>query len=322
MLENCGSAAQAAISLYGMGTANVPVIGSAVRKRVYPPASYAMTRHFLTALATTAILTLPACSPAGDDLVERMGREHAGDTPAPSPAAGVEPAGEIAGSAVTYARIGDTDIEGYLARPAGDGPFPGVIVIQEWWGLNDNIKRMADRLAGEGYLALAVDMYEGEVATDRDGAMKLMRASMEQTDRLEENLRQAHGYLDAQGAIRVGSVGWCFGGGWSLRAAALLGDDLDAAVIYYGRVMTEESDLAPISAPILGLFGELDGGIPVESVREFEAAMEAMGKSASIHVYPDADHAFANPSGSRYNETAATDAWEKTLAFFEQHLGG
>ena len=112
--------------------------------------------------------------------------------------------------------------------------------------------------------------------------------------------------------------------GWSLqrRHRILRGDELDAAVIYYGRVLTEESELAPVSAPILGLFGELDRGIPVESVREFESAMAAMGKPASIHIYPDADHAFANPSGSRYNEEAATDAWSKTLAFFAEHLEG
>ncbi len=273
-------------------------------------------------LAVALLLTTPSLSLGSEDLVDRMAREHAGDSPSASPAALIDPAGEVTGSEVTYARIGDTDINGYLARPEGDGPFPGLIVIQEWWGLNDNIRSMADRFAGEGYLALAVDMYEGEVATDRDGAMRLMRASMEQTDRLEENLRQAREYLVSNGATKVGSVGWCFGGGWSLRAAALLGDDLDAAVVYYGRAMTEEADLAPITAPILGLFGEIDRGIPVESVRAFEATMSRIGKSTSIHIYPDADHAFANPSGNRYNETAAADAWDKTLAFFAQHLGG
>lgn len=272
-------------------------------------------------LALGLLITLPSVVLPSDDLVDRMAREHAGDSPAPSPAAEIEPAAEIAGTDVAYAEIGDRPIHGYLARPAGDGPFPGVIVIQEWWGLNDNIRSMADRVAGEGYLALAVDMYEGEVATDREGAMRLMRASMAQTDRLEENLRQARAFLAAEGATRVGSIGWCFGGGWSLRAAALLGDELDAAIIYYGRVLTDPAALEPISAPILGLFGELDGGIPVESVREFETAMQNLGKQVSIHVYPDADHAFANPSGTRYNEAAAGDAWEKTLAFFSEHLG-
>ena len=121
-------------------------------------------------------------------------------------------------------------------------------------------------------------------------------------------------------SARVGSVGWCFGGGWSLRTGLLLGDDLDAAVIYYGRPVTDPAELAPLTAPVLGIFGELDGGIPVESVREFEAAMKKAGKAASIHIYPDADHAFANPSGTRYNEEAADDAWQKTLAFFDEHL--
>lgn len=281
-----------------------------------------MAKIIRAVLAFVLVLTTPSLSLASEDLVDRMAREHAGDSPAASPAAQIAPAGEVEGSDVTYARIGDTDVNGYLARPSGDGPFPAVIVIQEWWGLNDNIRWMADRLAGEGYLALAVDLYEGEVATDREAAMKLLRASMDRTERLEENLRQARDYLGSIGATRVGSIGWCFGGGWSLRAAALLGDRLHAAVMYYGRVMTEEGDLEPISAPILGFFGELDRGIPVESVRAFESAMSRIGKPVEIHVYPEADHAFANPSGGRYNEPAATDAWSRTLAFFAQHLRG
>ncbi len=271
-------------------------------------------------LVITLLVAAPALARAQEDLVERMGREHADDTPVASPAAQIEPAVEVSGTEVTYARIADTRIRGYLVRPAGEGPFPGVIVIQEWWGLNDNIRSMADRLAGEGYLALAVDLYEGEVATDRDGATRLMRASMERTERLEENLRQAHGYLIAEGATSVGAIGWCFGGGWSLRTAILLGDKLDAAVIYYGRVLTEADDLAPIRAPVLGLFGENDRGIPADSVRAFESTMLELNKAVDVHIYPDADHAFANPSGTRYNEAAAGDAWERTLAFFAEHL--
>ena len=270
-------------------------------------------------LIAAPALAAPAL--AGDDYIDRMAREPAGDSPTPSPAAETEPATAVTASQVSYAHIGDTDIQGYLARPSGDGPFPALIVIQEWWGLNDNIRAMADRFAGEGYLALAVDLYEGEVATDREGALRLVQAARARTERLEENLRQARDYLEGLGAARVGSVGWCFGGGWSLRAAAMLGDRLDAAVIYYGRVTSEPADLESIRAPVLGLFGELDGGIPVESVREFEAAMRDLGKEVSIHVYPDADHAFANPSGTRYNAAAAEDAWDKTLAFFAEHLG-
>ncbi|MEE8137671.1 MAG: dienelactone hydrolase family protein [Thermoanaerobaculia bacterium] len=282
-----------------------------------------MRGPLILSLIALGLPALAACGEAASDsdLVERMAREHATDEPVPSPAAQVEPAGRVASEEVVYADLEGTAIRGYLARPESGGELPGILVIQEWWGLNDNIRAMADRLAGEGYLALAVDLYEGEVADDREGAARLMRRSMERPVRLEENLRQAAAFLrQGRGVTRLGVIGWCFGGGWSLRTALLLRDQIDAAVIYYGRLVTEPAELEPLQAPILGLFGGLDRGIPVEAVRAFEAALRALGKEATIQVYDDANHAFANPSGTRYNQAAATDAWEKTLDFFERHL--
>ena len=167
-----------------------------------------------------------------------------------------------------------------------------------------------------------MDLYAGEVAEDRDGARALMSSAMENAESLEENLRQAHAYLETRGATAVGSIGWCFGGGWSLQTALMLGDELDAAVIYYGRVVTDKTELETLETPILGLFGALDQGIPVESVEAFETALDELGKDAEIHIYDDADHAFGNPSGSRYQAEAAEDAWTKTLAFFAEHLKG
>ena len=249
-----------------------------------------------------------------------MEREHAGDSPIANGAAGGEST-SVLGEAVAYATVSGVEISGYLARPAGiEGPLPGLIVIQEWWGLNDNIRAMAEKLAGEGYQALAVDLYRGEVAETREQASALMRDSMQREESLKDNLRQAHAFLVEQGAPAVGSIGWCFGGGWSLQSALALGDELDAAVIYYGRVDTDPVDLAPLEAPILGIFGALDRGIPVESVREFEEALESLDHPAEIYVYQDADHAFANPSGTRYNPVAAEDAWAKTVEFFARHL--
>jgi carboxymethylenebutenolidase len=276
-------------------------------------------RRILFLSPLLAILGVTAAG-ADDDLVARMAREHAGDSSAASPAAQIDPAGGVMSSTVSYAQLGKTDVKGYLARPIGEGPFPGVIVIHEWWGLNDNIESMADRLAGEGYIALAVDLYEGKVATDSDGAMNLMRDSMSRADELKENLRQAREYLAHAGATRIGSIGWCFGGGWSLQAGLALGDELDAVVIYYGRVLSDKAELAALRAPVLGFFGEDDTGIPVAGVREFERALDELGKPATIHVYPGVGHAFANPSGTRYNEEAADDAWDKTLAFFADNL--
>ena len=180
---------------------------------------------------------------------------------------------------------------------------------------------MAEQLAGEGYQALAVDLYRGEMATDPDGAATLMRASMEKRDELTETLKQAYAYLSTDGQ-KVGTIGWCFGGGWSLGTALALPGDIDATVIYYGRLVTDKDELSALEMPIIGFFGSEDGGIPVDSVREFESALNELGKDASIHIYDGADHAFANPSGRNYQEEPAKDSWEKTLAFFGEHLKG
>jgi carboxymethylenebutenolidase len=276
-------------------------------------------------ILVSAPLLSPALATASqteqDDYVTRMEREHATDEPVASPAAQVQPGGEVVSEDVTYAKLDEKQIVGYLAKPAKGEPTAGIIVIHEWWGLNDNVKSMARQLAGEGYAALAVDLYEGEVAEAREDASRLARASGENPERGELNLQQAWEYLkDDVGVSRVGVIGWCFGGGWSLRAALMMGEGLDAAVIYYGRVVTDRDSLEPLSVPLLGIFGALDQGIPVATVREFQATLDSLGKPASIHIYEDADHAFANPSGTRYNEPAAEDAWAKTLTFFGQLL--
>ena len=272
-------------------------------------------------LPLVLLVSLPTAPLSAQDIVTRMEHEHAGDAPVASPAAEAEPAVPVVGAEVAYATLDDKAIHGYLARPAQGTPRAGILVIHEWWGLNDQIRAMADRLAGEGYAALAVDLYEGEVGTDRDAAATLMRKSLGRQEMLDENLRQAYGFLTAETNVGdVGVIGWCFGGGWSLRTALLLGDRIGAAVIYYGRLVTDVQELAPLDSPVLGFFGELDGGIPVATVRAFETALETLQKPASIHVYPGADHAFANPSGTRYDEAAADDAWKKTLHFFAEHL--
>ena len=278
-------------------------------------------RHKLTAMLLLACCSL-AC--AGDDATDaeyaaRMASEHTEDVPVAAAAAGDPGEDGVAAGEVTY--WPGAEVSGYLARPGGS-VRGGVIVIQEWWGLNDNIRTMARRLAQEGYVALAVDLYEGGVATSRDEAMALMSKAGEQPERLEENLRAAHNYLKSTGGVStVGSIGWCFGGGWSLRAAILLGDELDAAVIYYGRVVTDD-ELASVGAPVLGHFGSQDQGIPLEGVRAFESRMHDLGKEAEVHVYEGAEHAFANPSGTRYDQGAADEAWGRTLEFFATHLGG
>lgn len=275
-------------------------------------------------LALGAALLLVGCAPTDSRQTpdERMAAEHQDDAPVPSPAVAAEPATPVTASEVVYATVDGREVTGYLARPeTAEGDLPGILLIHEWWGLNDNIRAVARQLAGEGYLALAVDLYGGESASDPEGARALMGRVRESPEPARENLRQAHAYMKGElGATRIGTIGWCFGGGWSLNAALLLPGEIDATVIYYGHVTTDRDELATITAPILGLFGSEDGAIPVDSVREFESALHELGKDARIHVYPGADHAFANPSGTRYNAEAATDAWAKTLAFFVETL--
>jgi carboxymethylenebutenolidase len=180
---------------------------------------------------------------------------------------------------------------------------------------------MADRLAAEGYIVLAVDLYGGETATSPGGARQHMLGVVENPEKAQENIRKAYEFLnDVAGAPSVGSLGWCFGGGWSLNTALLFPDDLDAAVIYYGQVTSDEEELRSLNVPILGLFGGADTGISVASVRGFEAALEHLRKDYEIHIYPGAEHAFANPTGDAYNAEAAQDSWEKTLAFLGRNL--
>jgi carboxymethylenebutenolidase len=280
-----------------------------------------------TAIALACLLSLGAAGagPASDDdLHARMAALHAGDRPEASPAATAAPASAVEESEVSYATLDGKPVRGFLAQPAGKAAgAPGILVIHEWWGLNDNIRSMARRLAGEGYAALAVDLYAGRSASTPEEARATMQAAMANRAAVEDNLRQAYGYLEGTvKAPKVGTIGWCFGGGWSLATALLLPDKIDATVIYYGRLETDAEKLRPLAMPILGIFGSLDEGIPVASVRAFEAALKGLGKPAEIHVYEGADHAFANPSGTRYKEDAAKDAWEKTVAFLARHLKG
>lgn len=259
---------------------------------------------------------------AGRETVEAMTREHAEDTTEPSPAAELAPTrAVISDPKMPYAEIGDELVYGYFTAPSDVfEPLPAIIVIHEWWGLNDNVRAMADRLAGEGYMVLAVDLYNGLTAESPSGARALMLGVVEDPELANENIRAAYEFLTTAGAPRIGSLGWCFGGGWSLNTARLFPDELDATVIYYGQVTGDDEKLRPISAPILGLFGAEDTGITVESVEAFRASLERLRKEFEVHIYPGVGHAFGNPTGTNYDAEAATDAWVRTLDFLNRHL--
>jgi carboxymethylenebutenolidase len=226
-------------------------------------------------------------------------------------------------SEVSYPSGGDS-VRGYLAIPAGAGRHPALIVIHEWWGQNDWARKKADKFAGDGYIALAVDLYRGKSAgTDASLAHELMRGLPE--DRAIRDLQAAFEFLAARNdvdASRIGSVGWCMGGGYSARTA-VVEPRLAACAIYYGALPTEASSIEKIHAPILGNFGEADRGITVESVREFEKAAAAMKKSVDIKEYPGAGHGFASStSPAVFKPEAARDADARTDQFFARWLKG
>jgi carboxymethylenebutenolidase len=212
---------------------------------------------------------------------------------------------------------------GYIAQPTEEGSYPGIVMIHEWWGLNGGIKDMARQLAGEGYLVLAVDLYDGEVAATADEARALRTAIDE--ERTIENMNAAIARLRAEGATSLASLGWCFGGGQSLQFALARGDGepplgLDATVIYYGSLVMDVAELAKLQWPVLGIFGGEDQSISIESVNAFEAALNELNIENEIHIYPGVGHAFANPSGASYAPDETRDAWEKTLTFLKRNL--
>lgn len=270
------------------------------------------------------VLALAGCGGGADVSPEehaaRMAAEHAGDTPEANPMSSAEGEPVSTGQGAVYATVDGEPVEGFLARPpdwAAGGP--AVLVIHEWWGLNDNVRMMARRLADAGFLALAVDLYGGATADDPERARELMQAVDE--ERALDNLSQAHAYVAGElQAGRIGVMGWCFGGGWSLRAGLHMPEQLDAVVIYYGHLVTDPERLRVLEMPILGHFGETDQGIPLDEVRAFEKALTEVGADATIHVYPGAGHAFANPSGRNYEPDAAETSWQRTVEFLDQTL--
>jgi carboxymethylenebutenolidase len=214
---------------------------------------------------------------------------------------------------------------GYLVYPNNaQEKLPAVIMIHEWWGLNENIKHQADVLAREGYVVLAVDLYHGEVATDSNRAMELSSSVRNDAAAAIDNLQSAVSYvrsLEVVNGSRVASLGWCFGGDWSLQLALNSAENpLAATILYYGRPVTDTNSLSKISWPVLGIFGDQDQSIPVESVKQFASALNASQVTNEIYLYKGVGHAFANPSGDNYAPEETADAWQKTLAFLGRHV--
>jgi carboxymethylenebutenolidase len=225
------------------------------------------------------------------------------------------PAFASIGRPVSYPS-GDETLQGMLYAPEVKGSFPGLVVIHEWWGLNDWVKEQAAKLADQGYVTLAIDLYRGKVAATPDQAHEIMRGVP--PDRAARDLAAAVAFLKSQASVRpdrIGSIGWCMGGGYALEMA-LQDPGLAAAVIHYGHLATETDSLNKIHAAVLGIFGGRDQGIPVADVRKFEQALKQQGNKVEIVIYPDAGHAFENPNNQAgYRADDASDAWNRTTSF-------
>jgi len=221
---------------------------------------------------------------------------------------------------VSY-KSGDETVQAILYTPEGKGPFPALVVIHEWWGLNDWVKEQATKLSDLGYVTLAVDLYRGKVATTPDEAHEIMRGVPE--DRAKRDLHAAVEFLKSQPDVskdRLGSIGWCMGGGYSLDVA-LQEPTLKAVVINYGHLATDSESIQKINAAVLGIFGGQDKGITPDDVKKFEALLKQHGKKVEIMIYPDAGHAFENPNNTAgYRAADAADAWTRTVNFLASNL--
>ena len=219
-----------------------------------------------------------------------------------------------------------SSIENNISSTIKNNTLPAVVMIHENKGLNDNIKNMANLLAKEGYVVLAVDLFNGEVTTDQKRASELTQNIRNNSTIAIENLKSAVTYLSSLTNVnsdKIASLGWCFGGQQSLQLA--LNSDkehpLAATVIYYGRLVTEPQILSKIQWPVLGIFGDQDQSITVDSVKKFEDALNSNGIPNEIYIYKGVGHAFANPSGDNYAPQETQDAWENTISFLKKYLG-
>jgi carboxymethylenebutenolidase len=275
-------------------------------------------RRFLSLVVTLfSLMAMLACRSA--PTVGGAGGSNPAVPSSPAALASAGPPASAGGNSVDLEGGG----RGYLVLPEGSGQHPALVVIQEWWGLNDWIRENAARFAKQGYVALAVDLYRGRVASDPGEAHELMRGLPE--DRALADLKAGVSFLAARADVdpeRIGSVGWCMGGGYSL-ALATAEPRLRAAAVNYGRLVTAPEKIQAVRAALLGNFAGADRGIPVDDVRTFESKLKAAHKDADIKVFDGAGHGFMNPNNKDgYDAAATSDAWSRIDAFFNRTLKG
>ena len=222
------------------------------------------------------------------------------------------------------------DAQGYLVYPVSSNDtvskkLPAVVMIHEWWGLNENIKSMANLLAKQGFVVLAADLYKGEVANNPERAMELVQIARNNQNNSINNLQSAVKYLSLLPNVdssKIASLGWCFGGGQSLQLALNSQEHpLAATILYYGTpLVTDKALLSKIKWPVLGIFGDKDQAIPVGEINQFGNSLNQSGITNNIHIYKGLGHAFANPSGDNYAPKETEDAWQKTLSFLKKYV--
>ncbi len=281
---------------------------------------YRNLRRSLTATVGSFALLLSACG-GDDEAATSTAPEARNGQPAASEpsngAAGTEAdARSVHSETFAYAEIDDRLVYGHFASPSDMiEPLPAVIVVHDWWGLNDDTRDAANQLASYGYMVLAIDLYGGVIVDVVDDARRRVIPVIENPQHVEANMRQALQFLESVGASRTATLGWGFGGRWSLNAAMWFPEDVNAAVVYYGQVTSDEEILQLIEGPVLGLFGARDRSITPETVSAFEEAMQRVGKEITVHTYPGVGHAFADPARPTFDPETTADAWRRTVEF-------
>lgn len=262
---------------------------------------------------------VPAASPPA---TVTAGVELPEPAESPEPEFDLSPARPVIEESIAYGEAQDRNLNGVLTLPAeAFEPPPGVLIIHEWWGLDETARLLARRLAGEGFVVLAIDLYGGEVAASSAQAQGLMTRVMTDQQAALDNIRQGIEYLRLYAlAPRVATIGWSFGGTWSLQAALNETDIVDAAVMYYGQVATDEATLSRLDSPLLGVFGGSDVSITPDSVVGFRSDLGRLQKNADLRIYPDMQHEFATPGRDNYSHDIAEEAWVRTIEFLNRYL--
>lgn len=286
-----------------------------------------MTPRFSARRAAVAValpLILAACaeSPPDDEAAPEVQAVSVSASAGELPPAIVGQGGALEGADLRYV-ADDTLTTGYLAVPAGDGPFPALVIIHEWNGLQDRVRQLADDFADEGYVTLAADLFQGRTGANRDENMALVQEAQSDPAQMTANLNAAVAYLKGRPDVtgRVGAMGWCFGGGVAL-SFGLDGANHEATAIFYGRLVDDPTTLARLDHEVYGTFAALDNGPSPESVAAFESALRVAGVEHDLHIYDDVNHGFwlrvdGDPD---VRSVPAADAWRRLKSYLDRTL--